>query len=194
MTISASTVASTAPPRKSDRTRAAILRAAQTAFSTYGYAATGVRQITAVAGVTPALVNRYFGSKERLFEAALDDALQVEILTDRNRATFGRDLVATFSQDRNGAEGRANPLPMLLLASGDPVAREIADRLLRERVIGPLTQWLGGAEAEVRAARLLLVSAGLFAYRLLYPLDVLTGGFDPAMRAWLEREFQEIVE
>ncbi|MCK9541286.1 MAG: TetR/AcrR family transcriptional regulator [Novosphingobium sp.] len=178
------------PERKSDRTRAAILDAASRAFSAHGYSATGVREITAAAGVNPALVSRYFGSKEKLFEAVLDAALDVELLTRHNRATFGRDLVAMFSGDGSGV----HPLPLLVLATGDPAAREIADRILRDRVIGPLTRWFGGAEAESRAARLLLVSAGFYIYRQLYPLDCLSGALDPAMRSWLEGEFQSLVE
>lgn len=180
----------TAPGRDAVRTRDAILAAAQEAFSTRGYAAVGVREITAAAEVNPALVSRYFGSKEGLFEAALDAALDVALLTERNRATFGRDLVESFAR----AETRRNPLPMLVLATGDPAARAIADRLLRARVIGPLTRWFGGAEAEVRAARLLLVSAGFYTYRLLYPLAPLEGSLDPAMREWLEAEFQSLVD
>ena len=50
-------------PRDAGRTRAAILDAAQEAFSSRGYLATGVREVTAAAGVNPALVSRYFGSK-----------------------------------------------------------------------------------------------------------------------------------
>lgn len=178
------------PLRDAARTREAILAAAQQAFATRGYSATGLREITAAAGVNPALVSRYFGSKEGLFEAALDAALEVELLTERNRATFGRDLVELFTR----AHGPAHPLPMLVLATGDPVTRQIADRVLRSRVIRPLARWFGGAEAEVRAARLLLVSAGFYIYRELYPLAPMEGGLDPAMRAWLEAEFQSLVD
>lgn len=178
------------PLRDSARTREAILVAAQQAFSTRGYSAAGVREVTAAAGVNPALVSRYFGSKEGLFEAALDASLSFEMLTARNRATFGRDLVEAFTADNT----RTNPLPMLVLATGDPDARQIADRVLRARVIRPLTRWFGGPQAEVRAARLLLVSAGFFTYRLLYPLAPLEGTLDPAMRAWLEAEFQSLVD
>jgi AcrR family transcriptional regulator len=175
---------------KAERTRAAILAAAQQTFSAHGYAATGIRTITAAAGVNPALVSRYFGSKEGLFEAALEASLDIGLLTSQDRSQFGRRLLDSLLN----VDGQAAPLPMLVLATGDPVAREIADRVLRRQVIGPLTAWLGGAEAEVRAARLLLVSAGLFLYRTLYPMAPLEGRLHPAMRSWLEREFQSLVD
>jgi len=175
---------------KAERTRAAILAAAQQTFSVQGYAATGIRTITAAAGVNPALVSRYFGSKEGLFEAALEASLDIGRVIPNDRAQFGRRLVDSLLN----ADGQVAPLPMLVLATGDPVAREIADRVLRRRVIGPMTEWLGGSEAEVRAARLLLVSAGLFIYRSLYPLAPLEGTLHPAIRGWLEREFQSLVD
>ena len=53
----------TPKPRDAGRTRAAILDAAQAAFSSRGYLATGVRDVTAAAGVNAALVNRYHAVK-----------------------------------------------------------------------------------------------------------------------------------
>src|SRR5262249_43712964 len=56
--------------RKSDRTRAAILDAAQKLFAEHGHERTTVREIAAKASVDPALVIRYFGSKDELFVRA----------------------------------------------------------------------------------------------------------------------------
>lgn len=46
------------------QTKSAILEAAQRLFSSRGYSETGVRDIAAEAGVNPALISRYFGSKQ----------------------------------------------------------------------------------------------------------------------------------
>ena len=51
------------PARDADRTKAAILFAAQQIFAEKGFADAGVRDITALAGVNPSLVSRYFGGK-----------------------------------------------------------------------------------------------------------------------------------
>ena len=59
--------------RDADRTRQAILHAAQQIFTEKGFAEAGVRDITARAGVNQSLVSRYFGGKLKLFEAALDN-------------------------------------------------------------------------------------------------------------------------
>lgn len=57
--------------RDADVTRRALVRAARRRFATDGYRATTVRQIAADAGVNVALINRYFVSKEGLFEACM---------------------------------------------------------------------------------------------------------------------------
>ena len=53
--------------KKSDRTRTAITEAARQLFRDRGYERTTVRDIAAAAEVDPALVIRYFGSKDQLF-------------------------------------------------------------------------------------------------------------------------------
>ncbi len=53
-------------------TKAAILTAARHRFAAIGYGRTSVRSIAAEAGVDPALVHHYFGTKDELFLAALE--------------------------------------------------------------------------------------------------------------------------
>src|SRR5262249_34671221 len=52
-------------------TREAILAAARTRFGDYGYDGATIRGIAADAGVDAALVHHFFGTKERLFAAAM---------------------------------------------------------------------------------------------------------------------------
>lgn len=53
-------------------TREAILRAAREAFAERGFARTSVRAVAAGAGVDPALVHHFFGTKDGLLLAALE--------------------------------------------------------------------------------------------------------------------------
>ena len=80
--------------RDADRTRQAILHAAQQIFTEKGFAEAGVRDITARAGVNQSLVSRYFGGKLKLFEAALDVALDARLMTDLPKLTdwFGGEV------------------------------------------------------------------------------------------------------
>jgi AcrR family transcriptional regulator len=53
-------------------TRAAILAAAREQFAALGFLRTTIRAVAADAGVDPALVHHYFGSKHDLFVAAME--------------------------------------------------------------------------------------------------------------------------
>ncbi|MBL8650938.1 MAG: TetR family transcriptional regulator [Sphingopyxis sp.] len=179
-----------APARDADRTRAAILRAAQQVFAAKGFAEARVRDITALAGVNPSLVSRYFGGKLKLFEAALDAALDPRLMTDLPKDEFGKMIVARFADE----DDRISPLPMMFSAAADSEARAIAQRLLRERVFEPLKHWFGGGDADVKTARFMMVSLGFFAYRDQLPLAEFAGRVEPRLRQWLECEFQAIVD
>jgi AcrR family transcriptional regulator len=53
------------------QTRGEILDAARAAFAGRGYDGVSVRAVARAAGVDPALVHRFHGSKEELFVAAM---------------------------------------------------------------------------------------------------------------------------
>jgi AcrR family transcriptional regulator len=57
-------------PGKQD-TRGAVLTAARQAFAENGYDGVSIRQIATSAGVDPALIHHYFGTKEQLFLATV---------------------------------------------------------------------------------------------------------------------------
>lgn len=179
------------PQRDAARTRAAILAAAQNAFSVRGYSDTGVRDITAAAGVNPALVSRYFGSKEKLFEAALSALLDAALITNLPRETFGEDVVAILTATQRG---QRNPLPMMMLAGADSTARAITDRLLKGIFLEPMTRWYGPDRGAEKAACFTLLASGLTLYRELYPLDALNAGLSEETRRWLVAAFQSLVD
>lgn len=62
------------PGTESGDTRDRILTTAREEFSERGYEKTSVRGIAKAAGVDPALVHHYFGTKEQVFEAAIEVA------------------------------------------------------------------------------------------------------------------------
>lgn len=57
---------------RSEPARAAILVAARQQFTRSGYDRTTIRSVASEAGVDPAMVMRYYGSKEGLFGAAVE--------------------------------------------------------------------------------------------------------------------------
>jgi AcrR family transcriptional regulator len=63
--------------RNATQTRADILAAARVRFGSDGYERTTLRAVAADVGVDPALVIRYFGSKQDLFAAAAEFTLDL---------------------------------------------------------------------------------------------------------------------
>ena len=81
-------------------TRAAILAAAREQFSASGFSGTSVRAVARGAGVDPALVHHYFGTKDQLFAASLelpmDPTLIAPALLADGLDGLGERLVRTF--------------------------------------------------------------------------------------------------
>jgi AcrR family transcriptional regulator len=78
-----------------------VLAAARELFAERGYQATTVRAIAAAAGVTPAMIHHFFGSKEKVFLAAaripVDPDTVLSALLAGPREQFPERLVAAFS-------------------------------------------------------------------------------------------------
>lgn len=87
---------STPPPRRSDATRAEILRAARARFAADGYQRATIRAIAADAGIDPSMVMRYYGNKTQLFAAAVDVHLHLPDAAGIPRDKLGETLVAHF--------------------------------------------------------------------------------------------------
>ncbi|MGE5599330.1 MAG: TetR/AcrR family transcriptional regulator [Bacteroidota bacterium] len=69
-----------------DERREAILQAAVKAFTKWGYASTKIADIAAEAGISHGLVYHYFQSKDQIFGALVDLAMQVALQTTRDAA------------------------------------------------------------------------------------------------------------
>lgn len=180
-------------PRRRDSAgvRARILAAAGELFTQRGYAHVGVREITARAGADVSMVKRYFGSKEKLFEAAVADVISPRELWARPREDFGRSVVRDYIEGRDNA---LTPLTMIMRTAADPDAKAVTLRLVQTEIVQPFAQWLGEPDAETRAARILALCAGLFTYRVMLPLPALSGAMDPRTRRWFEEVIQDLVD
>ena len=142
------------PARNAGDTRARILAAARVRFSRDAYENVGTRDIAADAGVDAALVNRYFGGKEKLFDEAIHDAFAIKDHFDGlDMAQFGQvitTLVMDGSEERR--EAKFDALGILLRASGSPATQERVSARFHAEFVLPLSRLLRGRDAELRAA------------------------------------------
>jgi len=136
-------------------TRAAILEAACASFADAGYDRATIRGIAAAAGVDPALVLHYFGSKEELFEAALELPVRPADIFARGDAAgrdrLGATVVRAFLEAWEPPETRVRLTAMLRSALTNETAMTMIRDLLVREVFGPITQALGVPDAELRA-------------------------------------------
>lgn len=146
-------------------TKATILDAARAAFSRDSYDAVGVRDIAAAAGVDPALVIRYFGSKESLFAAAvLSDFGATDFLAG-DRDQLGQRLAHMLATKQTHAG--FDPMLAIIRSSLSPTTSGMIRDVIDEQVIAPIATHLGGPNAEARAALLMSHVFGLFLGRLV---------------------------
>lgn len=82
--------------RSAADSRATILNAARVRFGADGFERTTIRKVAGDAGIDPALVMRYFGSKAGLFAAAAEFRLDLPDLTDVPRDQWAAVLLPRF--------------------------------------------------------------------------------------------------
>ncbi|MBV2363660.1 TetR/AcrR family transcriptional regulator [Streptomonospora nanhaiensis] len=158
-------------PRRRDRaaTRAALLDAARLRFGRHGYDGTGVRDIAADAGVDPALVFRYFGSKERLYAEAVRAEVPAGLAADRRRPleAITADLLHDVVFADWSAYDGEHPLLVMLRSSGRDHVREQLRTRVCEDYLGEFTRRLEGPDAHLRAELLGALLLGMGVMRSL---------------------------
>lgn len=185
------TALSPAPrPRDAAASRARILAAAIQCFSERGYAHTGIRDVAAAAGVSYALLGKYYGSKAGLFEATLQATARIDAVIAVERARFGDHLATLIIENLKDSL----PLSLTLLATGDPDSRAIALTFLEDRVVRPLADWLGGENARERAVAIVMQGAGFVLYTQHMPLMAVPVSLETPAARRLADAFQRIVD
>ncbi|WP_063787062.1 TetR/AcrR family transcriptional regulator [Streptomyces sp. NBRC 110028] len=136
--------------RSAERTRTALMSAAAFRFGRYGYDGTSVRDIAGDVGVDAALVYRYFGSKEALFETVSSNSKVFEPLLD-----VPLDCVADWFSALISGEPKDADFPHPVLTVLRSSSRDEAVGRLRGELTSLFTKRfaarLDGPHAEVRA-------------------------------------------
>ena len=136
-------------------TRGEILAAARHVFGEQGFDGTTVRAVAARAGVDPALVHHYFGSKQALFRAAMELPIDFNALIERvmsgPREAIGERLVRQSLELWEDPATRSLLLGIVRSATTDPVAAGMLRGLLTRGPILALTRASGQPDAALRA-------------------------------------------
>jgi AcrR family transcriptional regulator len=135
---------------KSERTRAAILKAAQDLFAAHGYERTTIRDIAARASIDAAMVVRYFGSKDALFARAAQFDLRLPSLDGVEPAGIGAALVRHAIALWEGDGGGGLVILLRAAASNAEAAAKVRE-VFAAQVLPAVARAGGKAEARTRA-------------------------------------------
>lgn len=148
---------------KSERTRARIAEAARSLFSEAGFTATSVRDIAEKAACDPALVIRYFGSKEALFISVARFDLSLPDIRGLPPAEAAMRLATHFVRVWETREsGEKFQTLLRSAATHDPSAdrlRDIFERQVLPAISARYADPVTGRETAAQVASVLLGTA-----------------------------------
>ena len=164
--------------RGSPDTRESILDAARRLFADKGFDATTVRAIAADAGVDPAMIHHFWGTKEELFRATLqfpiDPATEIPEITAGGKDEIGMRLVRTFVRIWDSPVGTTGAALIRSAMSNDwtlRLMREFLTTQILRRVVAELD--LDPKEAPLRVSLVASQLAGLAMMRYIIKLEPL---------------------
>ena len=168
----------TRPGRRpgSTSTRPAILTAARELFAEVGYERATIRRIAARAGVNPAMVHHFYGTKDDLLVAALELPMEPAYLAEAVIDHPGREgyelihrIVAVWDQPIVKER-----LQILLRVGISHERAAIALRnLITTQLLDLLAARMPGSDASLRAALVATQMAGLAMLRFIIPIEAI---------------------
>lgn len=189
------------PPTKGEQTRRRILDTASTLFAQKSFDAVSMRVIAKEAGVDPALISHYFGSKEGLFEAMLEQSVGVDAIAAEMFSGDVTGLGATMvrvAEQLWASEAGKGVIAIMRRAFADDsqLVRQFATKALLGRLVERLPN---DEDGMLRASLVATQMSGLlFARHVLRiePLASLTADqvvalIGPAVQHYLTGEFSD---
>ena len=170
-------------------TRSRIVEAAVAAFAAAGYDAVGVRQIAAMAEVSPGLLIRYFGSKAGLFAQAVETAFESEYRPFGDWNDLPESYARHFSSEAVSAPGMSRAMRIVVRSAASEESATVIAKYLRRRFIDPVAGLQPGPHASMRAELLAAILTGVHMLR-----DMLrTPGLAQSDQATLETALAHVI-
>ncbi|NRQ31550.1 TetR/AcrR family transcriptional regulator [Nonomuraea sp. NN258] len=157
-------------------TRELILEAAIASFTATGYTGTTIRAVARAAGVDPALVMHFFGTKDGLFQAAIKGSMPVRLMTEAfagDPAGLGERLMTRYLELWEDPLHGGRLSAVLHAATATPGTAELLKGLMAGELLRPLTTRLTGDRADVRAALVATQLIGLAMSRYVLRIEPL---------------------
>jgi AcrR family transcriptional regulator len=157
--------------------REAIANAARRSFAELGYDRTTIRGIAAEAGVDPALVAHFFGSKQKLFVSVMalpfdPEEVMPEILAGA-RSKAGLRLAEFAIGLLEDPEARSVLVGIVRSAASEHEAAQLVRELVAQRIVGATSRALATPDAELRANLVASQMVGLIMARYVIRVEPL---------------------
>ena len=158
-------------------TRGAVLAAARERFSELGYDGATIRAIAADAGVDPALVHHFYGTKEQLFTEAVGfPAVPSDVLGQvmaGGLTTMGDSVARTLLTLWETGDGGERIAALLRSAVTNDAAMRMLREFLTSAILGAVAARLPAADAEFRVSLVASQVLGLAIARYVFQLGPL---------------------
>ncbi|MCB0916362.1 MAG: TetR family transcriptional regulator [Actinobacteria bacterium] len=181
-----------------DDVRDAVLDSARAAFHSKGYVKTTMKGVAAAAGVAPEVVQRYWGSKDKLFAAAMklpfDPATAVPELVAPGLDGMGERLTRTTLDTLGDPESREDLIALFRAGASTTKAAAGLQAFFEESVVDRLARTIGVPDARMRVALISAYLIGITVNRYIVrfeplasmPEDDLVRIVAPTVQAWLD--------
>lgn len=169
-------------------TRESILAAARSHFSEAGFEGATIRGIAAGAGVDPALVPHYFGSKEGVFKAAIefpiDPAEFIPRLLAPGLKGLGERLVLFFLETWDSPAGESL-LGLIRSVVGSEMAAQLMREFVEREVLGRLARAIETDHPQVRAGLVATQLVGLAMLRYVIKVRAVHKASRKELARWI---------
>ncbi len=193
--------------RNPERSREAILDAAEQLFAEQGYDATSLQEVGTLAGLSRATPAYFFGSKAELYRAVLDrafDEVRAAVRSGRERALSASHapeaiLAGAVADYYDFLSARPNFVRLIEREAlgGSPIGDDVSPRLAAgQEALAAISEELGlGEAASAENAHLLLSIVALCWFPLVHGPTLLRSiGLDPAAPGFAEERKRWIID
>lgn len=168
-------------------TREAIAEAARRLFAERGFDRTSIRAVAEAAGVDPALVVHYYGTKQRLLveavETPFDAAAALPQLLAGDRDQLGLRVAGFLLTTLESEPARKRITALVRAATSEPEAAAMVRELIGTRIFTPLAEALDVDDAPLRATLVGSQVIGLTMARYIVRIEPLASASPTAVVA-----------
>ena len=176
------------------RTEIAILEAARQLFAEAGFERATIRAVAARAGIDPALVMQYYGSKEGLFAAAAKWSHEHETVLAASREQIPSAALHDLVEKFEGTGDREAAVALMRNCLTHPEASRIMrDEVMCERSAG-VARTIGGEDAELRAGLIGACMMGLGMARYLLEIPAVADASREDVQRLMEPVLRALVD